>query len=293
MKFWTLCVGAILLAGTASAADCDRTCLTGLVTKYLDALGSHKPESLPTATNVRFTEDSKELKLGEGFWKTVTKISAYRQDFIDVRQQVAATHVMTEEGGNPVMLTVVLHITDQKIAGVETLVVHDKAEGLLFAPENLATPRTGMSLVPEKSQLQPRDEMIRIAMHYPRGLIVGSFVEVDAPFAPNEAYRFENGVQAAGPGCGRGGPAAKGKSNGCEDVKAQRISKHPTLTSSVVAVDEEHGKVLLWMNFGDTGQYGAGNALVTFEAFKVYGGQLHAVEAFVKKMAATTERGWK
>jgi hypothetical protein len=273
-------------SGTAQAAECERPCLIGLLTQYLDALAAHKPELLPVAAKVRFTEDSKDLKLGEGFWKTVTKVGGYRQDFIDIRQQVAATHVMTEEGANPVMLAVVLHVADRKIAGIETLVVHNREEGRLFAPENLKTPREGMSRMPEKSQLNPREEMIRLAMYYPRGLTIGSFSEIDTPFT-KEAYRFENGVGAAGPGCGR-----PNKDGQCDDIKTQRISKHPALTSSVTAVDEEQGKVLLWMNFGETGQYGAGNALVTFEAFKVYGGQLHAVEAFVKVLPASTVRRW-
>jgi hypothetical protein len=80
--------------------------------------------------------------------------------------------------------------------------------------------------------------------------------------------------------------------NGCADIKTQGIIDHPDLTKSVVAVDEEQGTVLIWMNFGDTGHYGAGNALVIYEAFKVYGGQMHAVQAFMKVLPKDTQRGW-
>ena len=34
------------------------------------------------------------------------------------------------------------------------------------------------------------------------------------------------------------------------------------------------------------------NALTTFEAFKVYGGQIHAVEAFIRIMPENTASGW-
>jgi hypothetical protein len=78
----------------------------------------------------------------------------------------------------------------------------------------------------------------------------------------------------------------------CQDIKTQKIIAHPDLTKSVVAVDEEQGTVLLWMNFGDTGSYGAGNALIVYEGFKVFGGQLHAVEAFMKVLPKDTPRGW-
>ena len=46
------------------------------------------------------------------------------------------------------------------------------------------------------------------------------------------------------------------------------------------------------MNFGDTGSYGKGNSLHVFEAFKVYGGEIHAVEAFMKVMPANQSSGW-
>ena len=106
------------------------------------------------------------------------------------------------------------------------------------------------------------------------------------------------------PGCGRGGPGGARRGAGavsatrpqdvagCADIKTQRIIAHPDLTKSVVAVDEEQGTVMIWMNFGDTGSYGAGNALIVYEGFKVYGGQLHAVEAFMKVLPKETPRGW-
>ena len=58
------------------------------------------------------------------------------------------------------------------------------------------------------------------------------------------------------------------------------------------AVDEAMGIVLLRMNFGDTGSYGDGNALIVWEAFKVYDDQIHAVEAFMEIMPADAGSGW-
>ena len=65
----------------------------------------------------------------------------------------------------------------------------------------------------------------------------------------------------------------------------------------VVAVDEENGTVLLWMDFGPGSLPGPPNApprsLVTFEAFKIYGGQVHAVEAMFEGMPTNTASGWR
>jgi hypothetical protein len=46
------------------------------------------------------------------------------------------------------------------------------------------------------------------------------------------------------------------------------------------------------MNFGDTGSYGENRALVTFEGFKVWGGEIHAINAFFAFLPANTSRFW-
>jgi len=80
-----------------SQTACNRDCLRTMMTDYLNAMIAHKPETLPLAANARFTEDRKELKLGEGIWKTASRLRPYRQDILDVRQGVAGAHVIVEE----------------------------------------------------------------------------------------------------------------------------------------------------------------------------------------------------
>jgi hypothetical protein len=271
-----------LSVDTARAADCDRECLRAFITQYLNALVAHNPGALARSDKVRFTEDTVAMKLGEGLWKNAASIRSYRQDILDVRQGVAASQVIVEESGAPVMLALRLKIADKKIAEVETQVTRSQKEGAIFNINALQKVSPAMNLVPERGQLNSRADVIRIAQLYPAGLKVGSFVEVDAPFAA-DAYRIENGTFTAGKGCTRAG---------CENIKAQTIMKHPAITTRVAAVDEELGIVLLRMNFGDTGSYGPGNALIVWEAFKVYGGQIHAVEAFMRVMPASASSGW-
>jgi hypothetical protein len=221
------------------------------------------------------------MKLGEGLWKNASKITGYRQDILDVRQGVAASQVVVEEGGMPALLMLRLKIAGKKITEVETQVTRTQKEGALFAIASLQTPGPVMSTVPEKSQLMSRQEAIKAAMFYPAGLKIGSFVKVDAPFAA-DAYRVENGARTAGAGCARAG---------CQDIKGQTIMEHPGITTRAVAVDEELGIVLLRMNFGQTKSYGEGNALIVWEAFKVFGGQIHGVEAFMKIMPVSVGAG--
>jgi hypothetical protein len=280
MLFAILIIGLRLPA--AGQAACDRECLRGFITQYLNAMVAHDPKALPLAANARFTEDTKTLQLGEGLWKGASGIRTYRQDFIDVREGQVATHVIVEENKVPIMFALRMKIVDRKITEIETMVTRNRTEGALFSIESLQTPRPAMNVVPDAKQKMSRAELIRIAEYYPLGLKVGgNFDAVQAPFAPG-AYRIENGSVMAGPGARAGG----------ENIRTGRVIPHPDVTYRVAVVDEELGIVLMRLDFGDTNSYGPGNALTCFEAFKVYGGQIHAVEAFIRIMPANTPSGW-
>ncbi len=280
-RFLQVVALAALATGCAQAADCDRACLTGMITKYVDAMVAHNPARLPLAANVRFTEDSQELKPGEGLWKSVTKKGDFRQDYIDVRKQIAASHVMLVEDNATVLYSVLLRVADRKITGIETLVDRILPNSR-FKPDSLEKPLGGMSAPVPAGKRMPRAEMIAAALRYPEGLRIGNFTDAKTPFS-KEAYRVENGAFIAGEGGPR--PNAPG-------LFTQKIMLHPDVKASVAAVDEEEGIVLLWMNFGDTNSYGPGNALVTFEAFKVWGGEIHAINAFFRILPKETQRGW-
>src|SRR3984957_17518767 len=221
----------LILIGPSShamAADGDRECLRVFITQYLDALVAHNPGALPLDGKVRFTEDSVEMHLGDGLGEYAPRGGAYRQDVPDARQGVAASQVVVEEAGSPALLVLRLKVSNKKITEIETMVTRTQKEGALLKEDALQAADTNMAAVPEKSQLPSREDAIRIAKFYPAGLKIGSFVTVDAPFAP-DAYRIENGVTTAGTGCSRAG---------CENVKTQTIMKHPAITTRVAAVDE-------------------------------------------------------
>ncbi len=265
-------------------AGCDRECLRGMITGYLDAMVAHEPDSLPLAAKVRFTVDGADQKLGDGLWKTITGVRPYRWDILDVKQGVAGAHVVVEDGGAPALFVVRLKVADRKISEIETLVVHNQTEGMIYQVDALKTPSSAMTKLPERARLMSREDAIKAALHYPEGLKTGSFVKVDAPFADG-TYRLENGQLMAGPGCTF--------FKGCDNIKTQGIPTLSELTASVAAVDEESGIVWLRMNFGKGSLIGRDGTLMVFEAFKTYGGQIHAVEAFMKAMPVGTKSGWE
>ncbi len=178
------------------------------------------------------------------------------------------------------LYSVLLHMDGEQIAGVETLVQRVTPDSR-FQPTELGAPIRGMNDPVPPEEKQSRAALIATALTYADGLRVGNFTDAGTPFA-QQAYRVENGVITAGQGCGRGD---------C-DMYRQRIMVHPSLIRSVAAVDEDAGVVVLWMNFGFTNSYGPGKALVTYEAFKIWGGQIRAINAFFATLPISTPRAW-
>jgi hypothetical protein len=160
---------------------------------------------------------------------------------------------------------------------------------MIFRPDEVVAPSEAMTMTPPAAERDSRETMIDIARRYPAGLKVASFVESDVPFAEG-AYRFENGQLMAGPGCSF--------IPGCDDIKNQRLPLLAEIEDYVAAVDEEQGVVLLRMDFGAGSLFPSpdrpeGMTLSVFEAFKIYGGEVHAVEAFMEAKPGDAPLGWE
>lgn len=271
----------------AFAADnvtCDRECLKSFVTNYLNALINQKPDNLSLSPKVKFTEDCKEIKVGEGLWQSKIKLTDYRRDILDVKQGVAVSFNVIEEKAQPVLFVFRLKIEDQKISEIESTAVRGKEEGMLFNTANLKTISDGMAYVPKKEQLVGREESIKMALTYPEGLKVGSFVKVDSPMADN-AYRYENGQLMAGPGCTF--------FKGCDKMKKQFIPTLAGIKYRTLAVDEEMGIVAVRMNFGPGSLFKGDGELDVWHSFKIYDGLIHVAEAYCEIVPKSTPFGWE
>ena len=264
-------------AQRAAAADgCDRECLRGQVTQLLSALVKHDVSGVPVADTVHVTEDAVDKPLAKvGLVTSVTRLRGFRQDIIDERAGVAASQVVVEEVGAPVLLVVRVKVAAGKLTEIELVATRGRAEGLIFNIDGLGAPSAMMNYAPRPAQLASRDEATNAALKYPEGLNgAKTFADVKAPFAPN-AYRYENGQVMAGPDC-KFAP-------GCENISTQSLAIFQRLgdvQTRVIAVDERMGIVLLRMAWGVRER--GGDQLTVWEAFKVFDGQIHAVEAFMR-----------
>jgi hypothetical protein len=297
-KLASLCL--ILLAGASAAQvlakpkqapapvpSCDRECLRGMITATVYALLKHDTSKLPVSDKVRVTEDAIEKPLDKvGLARTVTRLRGYRQDFLDDRGGMATAAAIVEESGAPTLLVVRLKVLDQKITEIELVATRSRADGLIFNIDGLSAPSEEMNYAPRPEQLNSREDALKAALHYPEGLNAAkTFADVNAPFTPN-AYRYENGQIMAGPDC-KFAP-------GCQNISTQSLAIFNRLgkvTTRVVGVDERMGIVLLRLNWGV--REPTGDQLTAFEAFKVYDGHIHAVEAFIRILPlALAKGGW-
>ena len=245
----------------------------------------HDVSKLPVADTLRVTEDAVEKPLGKvGLVRTLTRLRGFRQDIIDERDGVAGADVVAEESGAPVLLVVRLKVVADKLTEVELVATRSVAEGLIFNIDGLSAPSEVMNYAPRPEQLSTRDEAIKAALHYPAGLNAArTFADVDAPFAAG-AYRYENGQVMAGPDC-KFAP-------GCQNISTQSLeifNRLGDVQTRVVAVDERMGIVWLRMAWGVRER--GGDQLTVWESFKVYDGQIHAVEAFMRILPVEKRNG--
>src|SRR5262245_15403720 len=78
----TMIAGLMLMVATiatlpaAAQGTCDRACLLKTADDYLAALVAHDAKKAPMASNAKFTEQAKVLKVGEeGLWKSAISTS--------------------------------------------------------------------------------------------------------------------------------------------------------------------------------------------------------------------------
>jgi hypothetical protein len=291
-----LILGALLFAGfiasaTAaqpSATSCDRECLRSHITQILWSFVRHDVSKLPVASTLRVTEDADVKALKDvALIRSITALRGFRQDFIDERMGVAGAHVMVEESGAPIMLVVRIKVVDNQLTELELVPTRSRTEGLIFNLDGLKAASAVMNYAPRVDELATREEVLQAALKYPEGFTrAETFAAVGAPFAP-DAYRYENGQIMAGPDC-KFAP-------GCQNIATQSLAIFKRLGPPiwrVVAIDERMG--IAWLRLAWGVRQEGGDQLTAFEAFKFYGGQLRAVEAFIRILPIEKrDGGWK
>jgi hypothetical protein len=272
-------------AAKSDAKGCDRACLQGFVDSYLDAMAKHDPSTLPVAASVKFTENGKALKLGEGFWKTAGA-STYRLYALDTKAGEAAAEAVVAENGELDTFFVRLKLKAKKITEVETLVCR-KGQAGFFAPDKMtAVPAVYSEPLPESEQ-SVRSQLIDDASAYFTAVqSEGTKDYRSAPLSP-KMNRFENGVQTTNVPV-LGNPAMSGAEQLDKGIFKGLVIDHRRFP----VVDEERGVVvgLVLMHANRNGKMGG---ILIAEMFKIAGKQIQQVQAVMVNVPNNSDTGWK
>jgi hypothetical protein len=196
MKKALLVIVSIFLSGIfvlASAGNkpCDRACLVSLMDQYLAAVVKHNPAGAPLASDVKLVENIKQIRIGEGLWKTAsggpTEFKIYVAD--PVAQQIGFMGVM-QDNNKPVLLGARLMVVNGKITEIDHMI------SPINGPVNagLQKPRPGLVQKLAPSEKVSRAQMLKAANGYYEAIEQSDGNQ--APFA-DECQRHENGVTSA------------------------------------------------------------------------------------------------
>jgi hypothetical protein len=183
-------------AAAAVAADssaCDRGCLHGVMDRYLAALVAHQPGMISATPDVKFTENTNRMRLGDGLWHTIGSLGTFRLYIEDPHTQQVAFYGTVKENGVTALLGVRLKERSGRVSEVESFVVR-LATGVHGSFDNLTTvPAEWEEGIPE-GERSTREQLRHDANQYFNGIEQGNGKIV--PFA-EECLRIENGAQTA------------------------------------------------------------------------------------------------
>lgn len=241
-KTLMICLASALALGAANAeaasgksapakgAACDRACLTAMADRYVDAMLKQKPESLPWADPVRFSEEGVSVMVGDALWgsiRTAQKPVMYAAD--PSTGQVAYFGIVGEHG-DLAYLALRLKVSGGKISEVETILSRTAPfdDGAPFKFE----PAFGETLA--AGARKPRAALIAAVNAYLDNSLRNDG-KVTAAVAP-DCTRMDNGAA---------GPAALGQ--GCAaQLKLGAYSANNRIRSRTFPiVDEARGVVVV------------------------------------------------
>jgi hypothetical protein len=173
-----------------TAVKCDQACLETFADRYIGAMVSHDPSSIPLAEDVKFTENGVELTVGDALWATASANTDFRIYVTDPETGQVGYSGIIEENGTPVLISFRLKIINGKISEMEQIVGRDRN---FSGVNNLKEPDPIYARVLEPSERTPRDKMIHIADSYFAALERADGTR-PVPFA-DTCNRMENGMQ--------------------------------------------------------------------------------------------------
>jgi len=299
----------------AAPTTCDRECLNALADSYLASLVAHDPHKVPLANDAKIVENAQRIKPGEGLWKSATAgPTEFKIVVPDPYSQEVGGMAMMQSDGKPAQVGFRLKLVNGQIAEAEHMVAVPRETSL----PNLQKLRVGIPMDIPYEYRDSRGRLIHIAKSYYDALDNNNGTL--APFAP-DCDRHENGMRTAPSGGVATGPAIPGAPVrppsllGMQDCTSQINSgtfQYITVIDDrrVEVADEQTGLALGFSHFHHAmtqKEFKIVNDpsrevvkmdykpfdLPAMHIFKVWGGQIHEIEAMGFTAPYNSPTGWE
>ena len=238
---WTLPAVAMVtiavgVAGAQGSGACSRECLIGLTETYLSAMVVRDQSKAPVTANVRFTQNTRPIPLGQGVWESIKGVRGYKLFVTDPTAGQVALYTVVDGAERPGLLTLRMKVEERRISEIESVYVGIGQTGF-GSVDNLVTVDPVWTAVLPPAQRRPRAEMVDIANRYFETLEKNIVDHV--PFTTN-CVRVENGMTTAGRA---GAPGLAGL--GCRENVNHPMWNYITQITPRrhLVVDEERGLV--------------------------------------------------
>jgi hypothetical protein len=229
-------VGLVGVVRGQTDGACNRDCLIRLTDAYLSAMVARDPAKAPVTANVRFTQNTRPMTLGQGVWESIKGVRSYKLFVTDPTAGQVALYTVVDGGERPGLLTLRMKVDGQRISEIESVYVGIGQTGF-GSVDNLVTVDPVWTAVLPSARRRPRAEMVDIANRYFETLEKNIVDHV--PFT-TDCLRVENGMTTAGRA---GAPGLAGL--GCRENVNHPMWNYITQISPRrhLVVDEERGLV--------------------------------------------------
>jgi hypothetical protein len=125
---------AVVSSARVPATKCERDCLIRMADQYMDALVKRDPTGLPWAKEVRFTENSVPMMIGDGLWGSVRRKGDKAQYVVDPSTGNVVWHGIVYDHDAPAFYSMRLKVQGGLISEVETVVARKGNPGSFGDP---------------------------------------------------------------------------------------------------------------------------------------------------------------
>jgi hypothetical protein len=276
----------------------DRKRLIAAMNQYLAALDARDARRLPIGATARYTENTRELPLGGGLWRTVRGRRPGGHYFVDgERGQVEYWGVVDEMGANAIF-GVRLRVASRLITEIEALVI--RGGGDFFSPDVIMEPHASFHETLPPADRVPRERLIAIAHLY-----FDAIEQSDGSRLPvaGDCKRLVNGVTDSMMDPDQ---VPTGEGHRALGVAEQMTARHYAYIEALRArrfpiVDETRGLVVCHVLFDHPGDlpradgtlpFRTPNTMLAYEAFKIRRSVLEEVWAIGTAFPYGIDAGW-